>query len=60
MAMTDPWQAKAERLLGDLEKDHPQKFFHALRSLIDERFPRGRGRPGGKDSRPPDLPLVTS
>jgi hypothetical protein len=49
--MDDPWQAEADALLDRLEQeDRPREFFHALRDLIDQRYPRGRGRRKGQDS----------
>lgn len=48
--MDDPWQLEADALLDRLEQeDRPPEFFHALRDLINKRYPRGRGRPKGHD-----------
>jgi hypothetical protein len=47
--MDDPWKAEAEALIERLEPDHPAEFFYGLRDLIDQRFPRGRGRRKGDD-----------
>lgn len=49
--MDDPWHSEAQTLLDRLEQeDHPREFFHALRDLIDQRYPRGRGRRKGQDN----------
>ena len=53
--MGDPWRGEAEELFERLKTQNlPPEFFHTLRDLIDERFPRGRGRrkgTGGVDDR---------
>ena len=43
----DQWRAEAERWIEQLAADHSDEFFHALREVLDERFPRGPGRPKG-------------
>lgn len=48
-AAQEPWRREAEALLDRLEQeDRPPEFFHALRDLINKRYPRGRGRPKGQ------------
>lgn len=41
------WRAEAERWIERLAEDHPAEFFKLLRDVLDERFPRGPGRPKG-------------
>lgn len=41
------WSTEAKEWLVRLAEEHPEEFFHALRDLIDERFPRGPGRRKG-------------
>lgn len=41
------WEAEAKAWIERLAQDHPEDFFHALRDLLDEHYPRGPGRPKG-------------
>lgn len=46
--MKDRWESQAEAEIERLKQDYPPEFFHALRQLIDQRFPRGKGRREGE------------
>lgn len=53
--MDGRWKQEAAELLERLENQgHPEGFFHTLRDLIDQRYPRRPGRRKGED-RVPDV-----